>query len=118
MRRPGIEEFLAAQGLTTFFVETQAILGGELTGQAAGGGTGPYGEVVKRYSLPRAEHAPPTHRTTFEPYWVGQPQVAAIGRNVTTGLQVWSAEPRLSRATSCTASFTRRTTTPACTTGA
>jgi 1,4-alpha-glucan branching enzyme len=35
---------------------------------------------------------PSTDRTTFQPYWVAQPRVAAIGRNVTTGLQVWSAE--------------------------
>ncbi len=91
-RRPGIEEFLVAQGLTTFFVETQSILGGEPMGLAAGGGIGPYGEVLKRYTVPRAEHAPPTHRTTFEPYWVNAPQVAAIGRNVMTGLQVWSAD--------------------------
>ena len=89
--RPGIEEFLAAQGLTVFFVETHAILGGEPVGRAEGGEIGLYGEVTKRYIVPRTEPGSPTRRTTFQPYWVARPQVAAIGRNVTTGLQVWSA---------------------------
>lgn len=92
VRRPGIEEFLAEQGLTTFFVETHAVLGGQPVGKAAGDAVGPYGDVPRRYTMPLAEQTEPTHRTTFQPYWVSEPRVAAIGRNVTTGLQVWSAD--------------------------
>jgi 1,4-alpha-glucan branching enzyme len=90
-RRPGIEEFLAAQGLRVFFVETQAILGGQPVGRAESGEIGLYGEVTKRYTVPAVAAGSPTNRTTFQPYWVARPQVAALGRNVTTGLQVWSA---------------------------
>ncbi len=35
---------------------------------------------------------PPTMRSTYLPYWVEQPRVAALGRNNRTGLQVWSAQ--------------------------
>ncbi|HYM15684.1 MAG TPA: 1,4-alpha-glucan branching protein domain-containing protein [Dehalococcoidia bacterium] len=88
--RPGLEEFLAAQRITAFFVESHAILGGQPLGKAAGDAIGPYGEP-RRYTVPGPAGAP-THRTTFQPYWVARPQVAAIGRNVDTGLQVWSGE--------------------------
>jgi 1,4-alpha-glucan branching enzyme len=92
VRKPGLEEFLAGQGLTTFFVETHAILGGTPVGKAAGDAVGPYGEIPRRYTVPLPETTPPTERTTFQPYWVAQPRVAAVGRNVQTGLQVWSAD--------------------------
>jgi 1,4-alpha-glucan branching enzyme len=90
--RPGIEQFLAAEDLRVFFVETHAVLGGVPVGKAAGDAVGPYGEVTRRYTLPKSEMSPPAARTTFQPYWVHDPRVAAIGRNVVTGLQVWSAE--------------------------
>jgi 1,4-alpha-glucan branching enzyme len=90
--RPGIEEFLAAEGLTTFFVETHAILGGEPAGKAAGDAVGPYADIARRYAVPPAPGPQPTRCTTFEPYWVADRRVAAIGRNVATGRQVWSAE--------------------------
>ncbi len=92
VRKPGLEEFLAGQDVLTFFVETHAILGGAPIGKAAGDAIGPYGEVPKRYTIPLTQYAEPTERTTFQPYWVSSPQVAAIGRNNATGLQVWSAE--------------------------
>ena len=90
--RAGIETFLADGGLTTFFVETHTILGGNPVGKAQGDAVGPYGEVPKRYTVPCAEAAPPAKRTTFEPYWVAEPKVAAIGRNLAIGMQVWSAD--------------------------
>ena len=90
--RPGLETFLAEAGVTTFFVETHTILGGNPVGKAQGDAVGPYGEVARRYTVPCADAAPPSQRTTFEPYWVGEPRVAAIGRNMATGLQVWSAD--------------------------
>ncbi len=90
--KPGIESFLGAHDITTFFVETGSITGGKPIGKLAGDVIGPYGEVPKRYIIPPdGEHAP-TAYTTFQPYWVSQPGVAAIGRNQTTGMQVWSAE--------------------------
>jgi 1,4-alpha-glucan branching enzyme len=91
-RKPGIEEFLADQGLLAFFVETHVILGGHPIGKAAGDAIGPYGEIPKRYTVPNAGYAEPQERTTFQPYWVTDARVAAIGRNVETGLQVWSAD--------------------------
>jgi 1,4-alpha-glucan branching enzyme len=92
LRKPGLEEFLGDQGLTTFFVESHVIRGGQPVGKAAGDAVGPYGEVPRRYTVPMAHHPEPTERTTFRPYWVAEPRVAAIGRNEQTGLQVWSAD--------------------------
>jgi 1,4-alpha-glucan branching enzyme len=91
-RSPGLEEFLAAQGLTTFFVETNAILGGQPVGKAAGDAVGVYGAISRRYTVPPAPPRDPTQCTTFQPYWVAGPGVAAIGRNIVTGQQVWSAD--------------------------
>lgn len=91
-RKPGIEEFLAAQGLTTFFVETHMVLGGHPVGKAAGDVVGPYGAVPRRYTVPHAPERKANGQTTFEPYWVARPRVAAIARNLATGLQVWSAD--------------------------
>ncbi|MGC9360296.1 MAG: helix-turn-helix transcriptional regulator, partial [Anaerolineae bacterium] len=46
--RPGLEEFLAAQGITCFFVETHAIEGGRPVGKAAGDvAIGLYGAVQR-----------------------------------------------------------------------
>jgi 1,4-alpha-glucan branching enzyme len=92
VRKPGIEEFLAGEGLVVFFVETNAILGGQPIGKAAGDAVGPYGAVPKRYTIPHTEYPEPSERTTFQPYWVAEPRVAALGRNIQTGLQVWSAD--------------------------
>ena len=92
VRRPGLQEFLAAQGLRVFFTETHMILGGRPVGKAAGDALGPYAEVPRRYTVPLGEYEEPKERTTFQPYWVSEPEVAAIGRNESTGLQVWSAD--------------------------
>jgi len=92
VRKPGLEEFLAGQGVLAFFVETHTIMGGRPVGKAAGDAIGPYGNVPKRYTVPLPDVHEPTRRTTFQPYWVDSPQVAAVGRNAETGLQVWSAD--------------------------
>lgn len=92
VRKPGIEEFLAANGLRVFFTETHMILGGTPVGKAAGDALGPYPEIAKRYTIPLADYEPPAERTTFQPYWASAPEVAAMGRNRETGLQVWSAD--------------------------
>jgi 1,4-alpha-glucan branching enzyme len=89
--KPGLQTFLAEVGLKLFFVETHTIEGGAPVGKAVGDAVGPYGAIARRYVVPRADYEPPTHRTTFLPYWVETPQVAVMGRNSRTGLQVWSA---------------------------
>ncbi|MHB9033193.1 MAG: 1,4-alpha-glucan branching protein domain-containing protein [Anaerolineae bacterium] len=96
--RPGIEEFLASLGITTFLVETHAIEGGHPVGKAADEvSIGPYGGIKRHYLVPQAEVAG-SGGTTFKAYYVAsrggltKPPVAAIGRNNRTGQQVWSAE--------------------------
>ena len=89
--RPAIESFLAEGGIRCFFVETHLIEGGKPTGKAAGDAVGPYGEVRRRYSLP-ATTPGVSSGTTFQPYFVGESDVAVMARNSRTGLQVWSGE--------------------------
>jgi len=97
--RPALEEFLATFGLGCFFVETNAIEGGQPVGKAAGDvGIGPYAAIERPYVLPQVEDTG-ERGTTYEPYYVvgsdrglTEPPVAAIGRNDRTGQQVWSAD--------------------------
>jgi 1,4-alpha-glucan branching enzyme len=91
-QRPGIESFLARYDLRLFFAETHMIEGGQPVGVAAGEAIGPYGAIKRRYLIPRSAETPPSPATTYLPYYVAQPEVAVIGRNNKTGLQVWSAE--------------------------
>ena len=92
-RKPGIEEFLAAQGISCFFVETTTIEGGAPISKAEGKILGPYGNTLRRYVVPVSKDRPPTGNTTLQPYLVGMSDtVSAIGRHHKTGLQVWSAE--------------------------
>ncbi len=90
--RPGLEAFLGEVGLKLFFCETHTVQGGRPMGKAMEEVIGPYGDIPRRYVLPIAGSAPVSQRTTFEPYWVGEPNVAVIGRNNRTGMQVWSAD--------------------------
>ncbi|MDB5078307.1 MAG: hypothetical protein JWP00_231 [Chloroflexi bacterium] len=91
--KPGIEDFLAEQGISLFFSETHTIEGGVPVGKAAGENIiGPYSFITRRYVIPAAEEFPRTNNTTFNPYWVVRPDVAVIGRNNRTGMQVWSSE--------------------------
>jgi 1,4-alpha-glucan branching enzyme len=91
-RKPGIEEFVAEEQIGLFFAETHAIEGGTPVGKSTDGVVGPYGNIPKRYVVPISDYAEPTHRTTDLPYWVSGAEVAVIGRNNRTGMQVWSAE--------------------------
>ncbi len=90
--KPGLEGFLARLGISLFFSETHTVEGGEPVGKARGDAIGPYAEVPKRYVVPLSGVAEPTMRTTYLPYWVGGAEVAVMGRNNRTGLQVWSAD--------------------------
>jgi len=42
--------------------------------------------------MPLEQYSEPIQRTSYLPYWVQTPQVAVIGRNNRTSMQVWSAE--------------------------
>lgn len=90
--RPGLERFLAELGLSLFFAETHAVVGGRPVGKAMNEVVGPYRAVPKRYAVPSPGSQPSSDRTTFEPYRVDGSSVAVIGRNNRTGLQVWSID--------------------------
>ncbi len=100
--RPGIERFLAEQGIKVFFSETHTITGGQPVGVAAGDVIGPYGNIKRRYLVPVSAAMPRRTATTFQPYYVSDTTsgmkaeqhsgVAVIGRNNRTGQQVWSAD--------------------------
>ena len=101
--RPGIEYFLAEQGLKLFFSETHLITGGAPVGVAAGEAIGPYGEIKRRYLVPMSAAPMPSQPlTTFRAYYVSDTTagphadehsgVAVIGRNNETGQRVWSAQ--------------------------
>lgn len=94
VRRPGIESFLAGQGLKVFFTETHAIEGGRPIGKAAGEAIGVYGAVARRYTLELEPSEQDDPGTTYKAYWVGDApgQVAVLGRNGRTGQQVWSGD--------------------------
>ena len=96
-KRQGLEKFVADAGMSSFFAETHLVEGGEPVGKAREPVFGPYGSMSKRYYVPLPPHAEPALRTTFLPYWVRSAdsdllEVAVLGRNNRTGMQVWSAE--------------------------
>jgi len=101
--RPGIESFLAEEGIGLFFSETHTITGGQPVGIAAGDVIGPYGEIKRRYVIPQSQSTLPKRQTTtYRPYYVSETVqgtsaeqhsgVAVMGRNNNTGQQVWSAD--------------------------
>ncbi len=94
IRRPGIESFLADQGIRVFFSETHTVEGGLPVGKAAGDAIGPYGVTPRVEATPLNPTEASEPGTTYRPYWVGDAagQVAVLGRNNRTGQQVWSGE--------------------------
>ncbi len=90
--KPGLESFLAQLGIGCFFAETHTIEGGAPVGKAKEEVVGPYSDISRRYVMPTTQYSEPTERTTYLPYWVEPQEVAVIGRNDRTGMQVWSAE--------------------------
>jgi 1,4-alpha-glucan branching enzyme len=88
--RAGIETLLSERGLSVFFAETHAVIGGRPGGKAMNDAVGPYASVPKRYQVPVPPALPNTDRTTFQPYSVGDSSVSVLGRNSRSGLQVWS----------------------------
>jgi 1,4-alpha-glucan branching enzyme len=101
--RPGIEQFLAEEGIKVFFSETHMITGGQPVGVAAGDAIGPYGAIKRRYLVPMAEtKSEKDGGTTMQAYFVSDTTrggksdqhsgVSVIGRNNRLGMQVWSAQ--------------------------
>ncbi|MBI4498205.1 MAG: DUF1957 domain-containing protein [Chloroflexi bacterium] len=90
--RPGIEGFVEGMGLGLFFSETHLVEGGAPVGKAAGDALGPYQAISRRYRLPVRAATEPTRKTTYQPYYVYDANVAVMGRNNRTGMQVWSAQ--------------------------
>ncbi len=100
--RPGIEHYLAQNGLKVFFTETHTITGGQPVGVAAGDVIGPYGAIRRRYVIPAALTVPERPATTYNAYYVADSTagsqaeqhsgVAVIGRNNRSGMQVWSGD--------------------------
>jgi 1,4-alpha-glucan branching enzyme len=96
VHRPGLESFLAEEGLLVFFCETYTVEGGRPVGLADPGTIGPYGMAARRYASSvkqptgGEQFAP---GTSLLPYWVGDApgQVAVLARHERTGQQVWSA---------------------------
>jgi 1,4-alpha-glucan branching enzyme len=102
VKRPGIETYLAQNGLKVFFSETHTITGGQPVGVAAGEVIGPYGAIKRRYVIPASSTVPTRSASTYTAYFVSDTiagpgadehsGVAVIGRNNRTGQQVWSAD--------------------------
>jgi 1,4-alpha-glucan branching enzyme len=91
-QRPGLETFLHRHKIGLFFSETHMIEGGRPVGVAAGEAIGPYGNIMRRYVVPFSEVRPAQPATTYLPYFVAGTDVAVLGRNNRSGLQVWSAD--------------------------
>ncbi len=96
IRRPGLESFLAEEGLLVFFSETHTVEGGVPVGMAVPGTVGAYGMVARRYASSVTEPTAGEQLspgTSLLPYWVGDApgQVAVLARHERTGQQVWSA---------------------------
>lgn len=96
VRRPGLESFLAEEGLLVFFSETHTVEGGRPVGMAVPGTVGPYGMIARRYASAVTQPTGDQQLepgTSLRPYWVGDApgQVAVLARHERTGQQVWSA---------------------------
>lgn len=87
--RPGIETFLAEEGFKVFFSEPHMLTGGAPIGVSAGDVFGPYNAIKQLYALPPFHVNPSTQATTFQPYRVADSDVAVIGRDDRSSMQVW-----------------------------
>ncbi len=90
--KPGLETFLSELDIRCFFAETHMVEGGQPVGKAREEVIGPYASIPRRYVVPIANYVEPVLRTTYLPYWVQSADVAVIGRNNQSSMQVWSAD--------------------------
>jgi 1,4-alpha-glucan branching enzyme len=90
-KRDGLESFLTKYDLHVFFSETHMVEQGTPVAADEGRANGPAGAFKSRLQFlnrfRKKEKA-----TTFQPYHVGNSDVAVLARNRTTSLQVWSAD--------------------------
>ncbi|MBZ0301186.1 MAG: DUF1957 domain-containing protein [Anaerolineae bacterium] len=87
--RPGLEQILADEGFKVFFSEPHMMTGGAPIGVAAGDVLGPYSLIKQLYAQPPSETLPPGPATTRQTYFVGDSDVAVIGRDDRSTMQVW-----------------------------
>ena len=101
-QQSGIEQFLAASGIKTFYADTHTITGGRPLGAAAGNSIGAADGIKRRYVLPNSDYFPEAKRdvSPFVPYFVSEAGeqahshsgVAVIARSEKIGQQVWGSE--------------------------
>jgi 1,4-alpha-glucan branching enzyme len=89
--RRGLEALLADEGFKVFFSEPHMIGGGKPIGVAAGDVLGPYNTIKQLYSFGQSEPAPLNTATTRQVYRVSNSNVAVIGRDDRTTMQVWGS---------------------------
>lgn len=97
--RPGVEHFLEAGGIGSFFVDSHTLTGEQPVGVAAGNVLGTYDTVTRRYSIPLTDTFPPQQRpfSALQPHIVQEASadapsnVIAIARNAHMGQQVWGS---------------------------
>lgn len=87
--RLGLEKLLAAEGFRVFFCEPHMISGGPPIGVAAGDVLGPYAAIKQLYALPPAALSPVGPATTRQSYLVEGSNVAVVGRDDHSTMQVW-----------------------------
>ncbi len=92
-QRPGLEQFLADNGFSAFFIDTHTLSGDKPIGAAAGDVIGSYGALKRRYLLPTTDQFRATKRSvsSFVPYRVGATQITALTRSEKMSHQVWSS---------------------------
>jgi 1,4-alpha-glucan branching enzyme len=87
--RPGLEGLLEASGLCLFFAETFMVTGGQPAGVADQSGAGAYASLNALPEIATLQGQPQL-RSAHHAYYVDGSQVAVLGRDETTGSQVWS----------------------------
>ena len=88
--RPGLETFLADEGITAFVCESHTLTGGAPVGVAAGDNRGTNSIIKHRYALPEHQHQPVRNTSTMQPYWADDTaRIATIARDNRSTMQVW-----------------------------
>ncbi|MFN8449425.1 MAG: 1,4-alpha-glucan branching protein domain-containing protein [Anaerolineae bacterium] len=92
--RAGIEEILAANGISTLLVDTHSLTGAYPTGTGAGNVLGTYSGIKRRYVLPNLDYFVEGKRdaSPFAAYRSADTTVAALARSERVGQQVWGSE--------------------------
>ncbi len=93
-QRPGIEQALADNEISSFFADSHTLTGGTPVGIAAGNVIGRYGAVKRRYVLPNSAYFPESRReiNLFAPHYADNSNVAVIARSDRLGQQVWGSK--------------------------